>query len=112
MPVIRAFTAAVILAAVLLPANSTAQEPAAPNGGGYGAPARRASSRPIAVGSSQEAALTQSDPTFADNSHFQVWRFSARAGQDVVVAIESAVFDPFLMLIEAAGTGEPLKLEA
>src|SRR5687768_14027173 len=112
MSAIRAFAIAVVFTAVLPPANSSAQDSTAPNGAGYGGPARRAPFRPIAVGSNQQAALTQSDPTFADNSHFQVWRFSARAGQDVVVAIESADFDPFLMLIEAAGTGEPLKLEA
>lgn len=98
--------------AALMPANTTAQGSVGSESPDYGTPARRAPSRPITVGSSLESRLTASDPTFADNSHFQVWKFSARAGQDVVVALESRDFDAFVMLVEAQGEAQlPLQME-
>lgn len=108
---IKSFPLAVAVAALC-----SASQPVfgqAPNGsgaGGYAALARQAESRRIALGSTMEGSLSASDPVFRDSSHFQVWRFSARAGQDVVIALESADFEPYMMLVDASGqTERPLR---
>lgn len=112
MPAIRSITLALALAALLLPAASAAQGPVASAGPAYGTHARRAPARAIAVGAAHEAALTASDPTFPDDSHFQVWRFSAGAGQSLAVSLESRDFDAVAMLVDARGESEqPLQLE-
>lgn len=112
MPLLRTFALGLTLVALFAPARAHAQASPAADGPGYGSAARRAPSRPITIGSSYDAVLTASDPTFSDNSHFQVWRLSARAGQDLVVALESRAFDAVLMLIDARGEAQqPLELE-
>lgn len=112
MPDAKTLVLAVVLAAPLSPACVLAQGSSASEGPGYGTEARQATSRPIAVGSSHEAVLGANDPTFSDNSYFHVWRFAARAGQDLVVALESRDFDAVLMLVEGGGvTRQPLQLE-
>ncbi len=79
--------------------------------GGYAGPARHAASRPIAIGARLESQLGAGDPTFHDSSHFQVWKFSARTGEDLVVALESRDFEGFLMLVTAEGnTDQPLQV--
>ncbi len=112
MQAIKARWLTVALVALLLPAGSIAQGSAGSDGPGYGAYARRAPARPIAIGSRHEAALAAADPTFADDSYFHAWRFSARAGQDVVVSLESRDFDAVAMLVDASGDSqEPLQME-
>lgn len=73
---------------------------------GYGSLARRASARNLAIGASATGQLTARDPLFADASHFQVWKFSARAGQDLAISLSSRDFGAFLMLFAAADAGE------
>lgn len=109
---IRSFALAFSLAAVLVPAVSTAQDSGTSDGPGYGTHARRAPARDITVGAPREATLTASDPTFPDDSHFHVWRFSASAGQDLAIALESRDFDAVAMLVDARGESQqPLQLE-
>lgn len=99
--------------ATLIASTATSAQVVGGASGGYASSARHAASRPIAVGAKLESALTASDPTFQDSSHFQVWKFSARTGQDLVVALDSPDFDGFLMLVTAAGDrDEPLKTAA
>lgn len=112
MSTFKAFARALTIGAHLLPAVLAAQGSGASDGPSYGTQARRAPARAIAVGSSHEATLTASDPTFADDSHFQVWRFSARTGEDLAVALESRNFDAVAMLVDARGESQqPLQLE-
>jgi hypothetical protein len=112
MPAIGSLTLSFALSALLLPAVSAAQDSGTPGGPSYGTHARRAPARAITIGATHEAALTAGDPTFADDSHFHVWRFSARAGQDVAVSLESRDFDAVAMLVEARGESlEPLQME-
>ncbi|MCR4342126.1 MAG: hypothetical protein NUW01_19795 [Gemmatimonadaceae bacterium] len=100
--------AAVAILAFTLP---TASAQTVGGDGGYAGPARHAVSRPIAIGTRLESQLSPGDPTFHDSSHFQVWKFSARTGADLVVALESRDFDGFLMLVTAAGdTDQPLQV--
>lgn len=108
----RPLAFALSLVALMLPAVSAAQDSSASDGPSYGTHARRAAPRAIAVGSRHESTLAASDPTFPDNSHFQVWRFSARAGQDLAVSLESRDFDAVLMLVHADGGSEqPMQME-
>lgn len=79
--------------------------------GGYGSLARRATARSITLTRPVDGRLTAADPTFADGSHFQVWKFSASAGDDIAIALSSPEFDAFLMIVAASGASEqPLQM--
>src|SRR5687768_9498140 len=107
------FTRLVVALALLIPAASAAaQTPASDTAGGYAGPVRRAAARPIAIGSSVESTISSADPTLSDGTRFQVWKFTARAGQDVAVALDSREFDVFLMVLAAGGESqEALQME-
>ncbi len=97
-----------VFAAVLALAIPTENAPAQDSGSdtGYAAPVRRATARPIAIGARVGSTVTAADPTLSDGTRFQVWRFSANAGQEVVVALQSREFDVFLMLLAAEGESQ------
>lgn len=108
---VRPFTLALTLAALSAASGIGSAQGTDGSGSGYATAARRAAARTIAVGSRVEGTLTPSDPTFRDNSHFQVWRFSARRGQEVEIALDSPDFGAFLMLVGADGeTQQPLQM--
>lgn len=100
---------AVVLAGLLIvPTDAQSQ---GEGGGGYAGRARRATARTITASRPVEGRLTSSDPVFGDESHFQVWKFASRAGQDVSITLTSREFDAFLMLVAAAGsTEQPLQM--
>lgn len=107
------FTRLVAALALGIPAAGlVAQTPASDTAAGYAGPVRRATARPIAIGSRVESTITPTDPTLSDGTRFQVWKFSARAGQDLAVALDSREFDVFLMVLAAAGESqEALQME-
>ncbi len=47
--------------------------------------------------------LGPGDPTLQDGSFYQEATFSGRAGQSVVIRLESSDFDPYLILLDPAG---------
>lgn len=52
----------------------------------------------ISVGASLEGELTGRDPTTDDGSHYDGYRFQARAGERVAISLESDSFDPVLIV--------------
>ncbi|HUR92435.1 MAG TPA: hypothetical protein VMY38_07155 [Gemmatimonadaceae bacterium] len=101
------FTRLVAAWTLAVPAASlSAQTPGSNADTGYAGPVRRAAARPITIGRRVESTVTPADPTLADGTRFQVWRFSAQAGQDVAVALDSPEFDVFLMLLAADGESQ------
>lgn len=102
------FLARLVAALALgIPAASvTAQTAASDTASGYATVVRRSAARPIAMGARVESAITAADPTLSDGTRFQVWRFAARAGQDVAVALDSREFDVFLMVFAAEGESQ------
>lgn len=100
------------LALGLPAAGVAAQAPASDSAAGYAGPIRRAAARPIAIGARVESTITTADPALSDGTRFHVWRFTARAGQDVAVALDSREFDVFLMVLAAEGESqEALQME-
>ncbi|HEY3052941.1 MAG TPA: PPC domain-containing protein [Thermoanaerobaculia bacterium] len=49
------------------------------------------------------AALTTDDCASADSSQYDLWQFSATAGQTVTIDMHSTAFDTFLALIDPSG---------
>lgn len=52
----------------------------------------------ISVGASLEGELTGRDPTTDDGSHYDGYRFQARAGERVAISLESDSLDPVLIV--------------
>lgn len=105
----RALATAVLAFAGAL-ATSPAVQAQAP-AGGYGTLARRATARPMPGDRPAEGRLTASDPRFSDGSHFQVWRVSARVGEDLIISLHSREFAAFLMVLAAGGESQqPLQV--
>jgi hypothetical protein len=59
--------------------------------------------RPIAPGETREGALTLSSPQFADSSRYQLFTFTARAGDTLTATLVSDDFDPFLVFADDHG---------
>lgn len=52
----------------------------------------------IRVGQTVSGRLDASDPKLGDGSHFDLWTFTARAGEAVTATLRSSDFDAFLVL--------------
>lgn len=49
------------------------------------------------------ASLSSSDCTSSDGSQYRLWQFSGNAGDTVTIAMHSAAFDTYLMLLDPSG---------
>lgn len=99
------------VAAALALLGTAASDALAQAGGGYGTRARQAAARALTAERPVQGRLSAADPRFADGSHFQVWRFAARAGDDLVLSLASREFTAFLMVIAERGDSEqPLQM--
>lgn len=72
-----------------------------------GAPEVRAVPQPIRVGQTVSGRLEASDPKLGDRSHYDLWTFQGRAGEQVTATLRSGDFDAFLVL----GRGEGGRFE-
>ncbi|WP_228038028.1 trypsin-like peptidase domain-containing protein [Nodosilinea sp. LEGE 06152] len=67
-------------------------------GGGNG----QAPARPSGVGLRQQGALGPGDRTLQDGSYYQEFTFQGRAGQTVLIRLESPDFDTYLIVVDDA----------
>lgn len=51
----------------------------------------------------EQGSLGPGDPILNDNSFFDSYPFSGRAGQQVTISLQSQDFDPYLLLVDEAG---------
>ncbi|HEX2190659.1 MAG TPA: PPC domain-containing protein [Longimicrobiaceae bacterium] len=54
--------------------------------------------QPVRVGQTVSGRLDASDPKLDDDSHYDLWTFTARAGDGVTASLSSSDFDAFLVL--------------
>jgi len=59
--------------------------------------------RPIAPGETRAGALTLASPQFSDSSRYQLYSFTARAGDTLTATLLSDDFDPFLVFADDHG---------
>jgi hypothetical protein len=62
------------------------------------APAARDDDGTIAFGETIRGRIERSDPAVADDSHYDEYRFSGRAGEHILVTMQSGDFHPFVTL--------------
>jgi plastocyanin len=65
---------------------------------GEAPPPVQLTTQPIRYGQTVTGELTENDPQMDDDSHFDLWRFSARQGDKVVITMKSSVFDTYVAL--------------
>ncbi|PSN75675.1 serine protease, partial [filamentous cyanobacterium CCP4] len=70
--------------------------------GGGGQGNGQAPTRPSGVGLRQQGALGPGDRTLQDGSYYQEFTFQGRAGQNVLIRLESPDFDTYLILVDEA----------
>ena len=59
-------------------------------------PAVPVTTQPIRYNQTVEGELATSDPQMDDDSHFDLWKFTGRQGDKIVVTMKSAAFDTYL----------------
>ncbi|MBE9110184.1 trypsin-like peptidase domain-containing protein [Nodosilinea sp. LEGE 07298] len=71
-------------------------------GGASGQTSGQTQARPSGVGLRQQGVLGPSDRTLQDGSYYQEFTFRGRAGQNVLIRLESPDFDTYLILVDDA----------
>ena len=76
-------------------------------------PRRRCRSRPrpIRYGQTVNGELSDSDPQMDDDSHFDLWKFTGRQGDKIVITMKSTVFDTYAAF-GRLGEGEFIQIES